>query len=442
MIAAESAVLDWAEAPHAPPEPHRPFSIPPLCQKVAWSLLRDDHEYQRYALASPSRDGLADFLCLTPDEPHDARHVFSRLRWGGTCLFASPKRKQVSALCEAYRGHGFVIEHGPTYVHTGWCRWPIPLLSRKVHAFIARKTQLIEPGHFTNRFTYNVQLEHHGDPRQPIVVQKDVPTHEAVVERLSKKHPDYPAAGIDKLASKFVNKIFPTFLTREAGILLILQEHLPAPYDRRVPRLIDMEKDERGFVRRLRMTWLRNGGPPLSHMEFARQSADLLRVIHDIPRIIHLDLRLDNFVITPDGVGFVDFGSAVRENEDLSRNPLLQSLFGELMRTSQIQRMMEKMTLSGQITSQVIRSGCHKADKAADFFYLALQFNSPHSNPDLAGLIDYNPTSQEARNLSELTSQILRPRDPAQPAFRSAKDILHGIERIQLGLDRQPPRPG
>jgi serine/threonine protein kinase len=171
-------------------------------------------------------------------------------------------------------------------------------------------------------------------------------------------------------------------------------------------------------------------------MEFARQSADLLRVLHDIPRVIHLDLRLDNFVITPNGVGFVDFGSAVRDDEDLSKNPLLQSLFGELMRTSQIQKMMEQMTLSGQVTSQVIKSGRNKPDKAADFFYLALQFNSPHANPDLAGLIDYDPASKEARDLSLLTSEILRPKDPSNPTFRSAKDILHGIERIQLGLGK------
>ena len=52
---------------------------------------------------------------------------------------------------------------------------------------------------------------------------------------------------------------------------------------------------------------------------------------------------------------------------------------------------------------------------------------------DLAGLIDYDPQSQEARDLSKLTSEILRPKDPANPTFRSAKDILHGIERIQLG---------
>jgi hypothetical protein len=150
-----------------------------------------------------------------------------------------------------------------------------------------------------------------------------------------------------------------------------------------------------------------------------------------------MDLRLDNMVITPDGVGFVDFGSAVREDEDLSKNPLLQSLFGELMKTSQIQKLMEQMTLSGRCTSQVIKSACNKPDKAADFFYLALQFNSPHNNPDLAGLIQYDPNSKDARELARLTSEILRPKNPEHPTFRSAKDILHGIERIQLGLDRK-----
>ena len=99
--------------------------------------------------------------------------------------------------------------------------------------------------------------------------------------------------------------------------------------------------------------------------------------------------------------------------------------------------MMEKMSLSGQVTSDIIRGNCHKPDKAADFFYLALQFNSPHANPDLAPLIDYQPASRDACKLSALTSQILRPRDPQQPRFRSARDIVDGIERIQLGLDEK-----
>jgi hypothetical protein len=408
--------------------------MPPICRRVAWKLLHDSDEYRRHTKSPASRDGLADFLFLTPDDFHSPHHAFKHLRWGGQCLFASHHHKQVTELSDRYRKHGFIIEQGPISVRDG--RWPIPLLSRKVHSFLARKIDLLEPGETTQRFTYQVKLVHHSDPNEPIIVQKEIPSRESVIERLRKKHPDYPAAGIEKFAKKFTERIFPTFLTREAGILLILQEHLSAPYDKRVPRLIDMEKDDRGFVRKLRMSWLRNGGEPLPHIEFARQSADLLRAIHDISRVIHLDLRLDNFVITPRGVGFVDFGSSVREGEDLSRNPLLQSLYGELLQTSQIQKMMERMSQSGQVTSNVIRSSCHKPEKAADFFYLALQFNSPHANPDLAGLISYDPVSQQATELSKLTSQILRPADPDKPNFRSAKDILHGIERVQLGLDR------
>lgn len=427
---------DWS-SPLETDEAHAHSHIPPLCRAMASQLLADDPEYQRHGRSQHPRKGLANFLHLTAEQPHLPNEVFEHLRWGGQVLFASPSSRYVFELAKRYEQHGFAIERGPTYVRDG-CRWPIPFLSHKVHGFVARKMQLLPPGHITNRFTYQVQLERHNDPNEPIIVHKQIPTREAVIERLKKKHPDYPAAGIEKLARKFTEKVFPTFLTREAGMLLILQEHLPAPYNHRVPRLIDMQRDERGFVRELKMSWLRNGGEPMSHFEFARQSADLLRILHDIPQVIHLDLRLDNFVITPNGVGFVDFGSSVREGEDLSRNPLLQSLFGELLRTSQIQRMMEKMTLSGQITSDIIRGGCHKADKAADFFYLALQFNAPHSNPDLVEFIKYSPTSVEACQLSALTSQILRPQNPAQPAFRSAGDILRGIERMRVGTDYLP----
>lgn len=413
-------------------KPRRPEAeIPAICRSVAFRLLHHNAEYQ-HCVPAPGHDGLCDFLFVTPDEPHSAEQVFSRLRWGGLCLFASPHHREVEELAEKYQNYGMTIEQGPATVRDGWCG--LPFLSRKVHGLVARKVELLPPGQTNHRFTYQVQLSRHFDAKEPIVVLKQVPSLESVIERLKKKHPEYPDKGLERLARKFVHRIFPTFLTREAGILLILQEHLPPPYNQRVPRLINMEKDERGFVQRLRMTWLRNGGEPLTHMEFARQSADLLRALHDIPHIIHMDLRLDNFVITPNGVGFVDFGSAVRESEDLSRNPLLQTLFSDLMRTSQIQQMMEKMTISGQVTSQVIRSGCHKPDKAADFFYLALQFNSPHVNPDLAAFIEYDPKSPDARELAGLTSQILRPPDPAHPKFRSAKDILHGIERLQLGL--------
>jgi len=42
---------------------------------------------------------------------------------------------------------------------------------------------------------------------------------------------------------------------------------------------------------------------PIEQIEFARQSADLLRALHDDARVMHLDLRLDNFVITPPAWG-------------------------------------------------------------------------------------------------------------------------------------------
>jgi hypothetical protein len=418
-------------------------STPPLCQTVVDRLLADNPEYRRHLTIRTPRNGtLRDFVFATPEQPHLPEDVFPSLRWGGLYVFASRKRRQVVDLSHKLGEYGFAVEIEPTCIHEGR-RW-LPFLSRKVHTLVARKTRLLPPGGTTDRFTYDVQLAPHesngnghaaanGDSW---VVLKQIPALEAIVSRLRKKFPDAPDATLERNARKFTEKIFPTFLTREAAMLMILEEHLPASYARRVPRLIDVEKDDRGFVRRLRMRWLRNGGEPLPHMEFARQSADLLRVVHDIARVIHLDLRLDNFVITEHGVGFVDFGSAVRVNEDLSRNPLLSSLFGELLRTSQIQRMMEQMTLSGAVTSKTIRDGCHKADKSADFFYLAVQFNSPHSNPDLSDLIDYDPTSTEARDLARLTHEILRPANPQLPAFRSAKDILHGVERIQLGLDR------
>ena len=249
--------------------------------------------------------------------------------------------------------------------------------------------------------------------------------------RLQTKWPELASEVIEKRARKFTDKIFPVFLTREAAILKIVNRDLPEKYLNRIPQLIEMDKDDRGFARRLHLSWLRNGGDALSQLEFAAQSADLLRALHDDVGVMHLDLRLDNFVITPAGVGFVDFGSAVRVDENLKQSPLLSSLFEELMRTSEIQRMLFRMTRTGEVTSEVMSGGLHKVDKAVDCFYLAVQISSPHANPDLKDLIRFEKESDEARRLSRLTEQILRPVDPAKPPFRSAADILKGIEQLR-----------
>ncbi|MGA2499308.1 MAG: hypothetical protein ABSH20_16335 [Tepidisphaeraceae bacterium] len=412
--------------------------VPELAQPVITRVLYPSPEYRKFYNGYIPETGLADYLFGASGQHIDPDQIFARLRWGGCFVYVSTRHREVEEVARKFPSRGFMIERPPDFVRTG-PRWlPLPWVTSKIHYFIARKVQLLLPGQDTERFTYQVSLARHDDPREPFVVLKEVPSPESVAMRLRNRFPEVSHDIIDKRARKFTEKIFPTFLTREAALLMILQEHMAPPYNARVPRVIDVEKDDRGFVRRLRMNWLRNGGEPLPQMEFARQSADLLRVVHDVAGVIHLDLRLDNFVITPAGVGFVDFGSAVRVNENLAENPLLESLFDELMRTSQIQRMLEKMTTSGAVTSSAISRGYQKVDKAVDFFYLAVQFNSPHANPDLAGLILYDPAGRDAKDLSRLTEMILRPPDPSNPPFKSAKDILHGVERIMLKLDQRP----
>jgi hypothetical protein len=96
--------------------------------------------------------------------------------------------------------------------------------------------------------------------------------------------------------------------------------------------------------------------------------------------------------------------------------------------------MLGSMSRSGQVTSHAITCGLHRVDKAVDYFYLAVQISSPHNNPDLRGLIRYDAASPEARELARLTEKILRPPDPTRPTFRSATDILDGINRIGKSL--------
>src|SRR5262245_51276140 len=133
MFAPQTIALDWTEAPHVDREPHAGSAIPSLCQTFAQRVLRNDSEYHCYSQATATRDGLADFLFTTPESEHAADQIFNKLRWGGMCLFASPQWRQVAQLSEDYQKQGFVIEHGPTSVYNGWCRLPIPLISKRVH---------------------------------------------------------------------------------------------------------------------------------------------------------------------------------------------------------------------------------------------------------------------------------------------------------------------
>jgi hypothetical protein len=407
---------------------------------VKRKVLDVDPEFHHFEQTSSlvKSAGLLNCLITTEGESHDADVAFDRLRWGGQYVCVSSRKREILGLPEKFAELGFELERGPSFVRT---EWGLPIISPKAHYFIARKTTLIRPREFSDRFTYQVQLERKDDAHaegppgtEHWVVRKEVPTYERILARLRFKAPNLPITTLERRARKFADQIFPLFLTREAAMLKIIERDCPKEYIHRFPRVIDLEKDENGYVKRMRTTWLRNGGRALSQLEFARQSAELLHVLHDRIGIIHLDLRMDNMVVTENGVGFVDFGSAVRVNENIQGNAVLSTLFGELMKTSQIQKMLDRMSNAGSVTSSIIRDAYQRVDKAVDLFYLAVQISQPTANPDLRELIHYEKFSPEAVGLAGLTDAILRPANPNLPRYRTAKDVLDDVIKIDANV--------
>ena len=431
----DSTLLAWpAQAEHGRVAacPDRPAVIHAIIRRA----FAEDAEFARYRANSSETGsaGLLDYLFAVEDEPHGPAEIFDRLRWGGQVVYASRSAARVEEQCRKLAGHGMLVLRGPDAVRLPVLGLRLPLLGPRWHFAVARKVLLIPPRQISDRFTYQVELV--PGPDGQWLVRKEVPTLQRVLSRLQRRFPGLPMDVIERRARKFTERIFPLFLTREAAMLKILQKHLPPQYARRVPTVLRTDKDDRGFVQRMWMRWLRVGGPALSQMDFASQSAELLDAVHQSARIIHLDLRLDNFVITDNGVGFVDFGSAVRVGEDLSTNALLSGIFQELLRASQLQHMLEQMINDGSVTSDLFHA-CHgKADKAMDLFYLAMQVNDPLTNPDLRDLIQYDPASRQAKALARLTEHVLRPANPRHPPFRSAADIVRGIERLQELLNQ------
>ena len=409
-----------------------------------------------------------DYLFLTDRDDCSPDQTFDRLRWGGQLILVSRDREKLETVAGQYRTWRLDSSDSGAAAERKTGAWDVEPLSKErkylfnlpllgwrtpIHVLIARKTMLVPPGKSSDRFTYHVHLEKAGRGHYEVV--KEIPTLERVLARLREKFPDADEDTLRRRARKFTDKIFPVFLTRETAMLKLLQRDLPKRFRKRVPHVISAETDSNGYTRLLRMNWLRNsrqtgdhaakgdGHPPhpthashaphshpLTQLEFARQAADLLTALHDNAGIMHLDLRLDNIVITEQGVGFVDFGSAVRVGEEFPDASLLSNLFEEMMRTSQIQRMLGKMTERGQVTSEEICGSYQRIDKAVDFFYLAVQINNPLANPDFQGLVECDPSSDQAKAIAQLTDRILRPENPQAPEFSSARDILKGVEKI------------
>ena len=149
----------------------------------------------------------------------------------------------------------------------------IPIISPKAHYFIARKTLLVRPKEFSDRFTYQVQLERKDDAHadgppgtEHWVVRKEVPHFEdsslaalPVPNLAAQPHPGLRSAPGQR---KFADQIFPLFLTREAAMLKIIERDCPREFIHRFPRVIDLEKDDNGYVKLMRLqlaTELRQG---------------------------------------------------------------------------------------------------------------------------------------------------------------------------------------
>jgi hypothetical protein len=380
-------------------------------------------------------DGMLDLRLAGPGDPKGIEEAFDRLRWGGLFACVDPSAERVGQVMQRFdNANGFVIEQTFDELWGGPAGLRIPGITPRAYFFTARKVKLSRPGQTTQRFTFDVRLR--PDAREPAgyCVRKKVPRVEDLACRLRQQTPDLKPEWAEARARKLIHEVFPVFLTRETRVLESLQKSLPDPLRRRVPKPLRIKRNAEGFVTCLDMRWLRNGGGPITQLQFARQAAELLDALHTRSQIMHLDLRPDNMVITPDGVGFVDFGSAAQIDEDLCGHPVLGPLFDQMMQTSQVQKDLGAMIRDGRVTCDSLAKLHGRADRGVDTFYLSLQINQPRANPELRRLIDHQPLGEVAKQLETLTASILRPKNPGRPGCKTAADLLRGIDRIQRRL--------
>jgi len=373
-----------------------------------------------------------DFLVVDTDAAGEwpaPEDVFPRLTWGGQLLLVARDRARLDQAAQRYARHDcFDLETPPARVRRGFKFW-----APRRHFALVRRVTLLAPGQHTDRSTFDVRLVRDARLGPGYVVRKQVPTHRRVAARLHERFPDATPDLLLSRATKLVSKVFPVFLTREAGFLQVLAKELPPEHRGRVPHALGMERAPDGTVKRLYMTWLRMDCAPMSQLDFALQATELLAAVHDVAKVIHLDLRLDNMVISDGQVCFIDFGSSVQVNENIARSPMLHSLFEEMMNTSQIQRTMGRMKDAGRLTSDVLLSAHGKMDRAVDMFYLSLQITHPVSNPELRHLIQYEKGGPVAVAIKGLVAEILRPPDPERPRFISAADVHRGLVALSAG---------
>lgn len=353
--------------------------------------------------------------------------AFDRLRWGGQVAVVSTRPRVLDALVNQYRNRPeFRIELAGQRTTEPWLTALRHLRRPTHHWFVARKVMLEHPDDLTVRHSHDVRLEpdHTSLARDGYIVVKRVPTLDQTYARLIKMRPTLAHDDARHIAAKLVNKVFPIFLTREAAFLQMLRGRLPAHLRSRVPGFVRMERDQRGFVRRLDMSWMRLGGKPMSLLTFARQAAAILHALHHYAGVLHFDLRLENMVITEDGVGLIDFGSSVTAGEDLAQSKLLNTLHTEMLNASRPAAQLRRLQGTGIVTSGLFHDCYARRSPAIDLFCLAWFMTRPHAHPDFRPLVRIDPNDADNQRLLHLQRIVLDPPDPQHPMIRGVRDLL------------------
>ncbi len=154
----------------------------------------------RARTSNPAIDNMpVDCLIAAGQEPHLPDEVFPHLRWGGVFVYVAEQAQPVQRLAEMYDGRrGFSLEQRPTYAWHAPLGLRLPPLASKGHYFIARKTQLLQPGDMTDRFTYHVELVPYPNQPHGYAVRKTIPTYDNVLWRLQRKYPEIDNADLER----------------------------------------------------------------------------------------------------------------------------------------------------------------------------------------------------------------------------------------------------
>lgn len=408
------------------------FGPVPFRAKLRDRFVHDRHDVRRLERDARHDDPNVplDWLFVADADRACPYTLFDRLRWGGQAVIAAKTQAQAAELHRLFRSRDeWRIDHEPVAVEFAARTWWKPWAQTLGFAFVVRKVLLELPENPTLRHSYDVRLEPWPGVEGGYCVQKRIPMPEQISRRLlNNLAPEDRPQGeaLEQTIHKLRRKVFPLFLTREAGFLKILQRDLPEELRDHVPDVLDLEYGDKGYVCCLRSRWLRLGGDPVDPLSFATQAAELVQALHDAANVVHLDLRLDNFVITENGVKAVDFGSALRRGEDISTSPVLVKLFTEMLSASQIRRDLMRMIDKGAIRSSAFARAYSPPGPAADLFSLVSNFGRLDEHPDFRGLI--RPSVRQDALLTRLRREVFKPEDPKQPGVTRVRDLVRVLQ--------------